>query len=90
VTLLQFRGARALSDFRLAKLLAQLQSVLPEVRGVAAEHRHFVELDAAPAPADAALLERLLAYGPAPADPGSGDTLYLVVPRIGTLSPWSS
>ncbi len=88
--LLQLRGARALSDFRLAKLLPQLQRAEPRVRALSAEYRHFIELEAAPGPQDQALLARLLAYGAAPAEPGRADTLYLVVPRIGTISPWSS
>jgi phosphoribosylformylglycinamidine synthase len=88
--LLQRRGSRALSDFRLAKLLPQLQHAQPGVRGLTAEHRHFVELDAAPSPQAEALLARLLQYGAPPVEPQRGDTLYLVVPRIGTLSPWAS
>ena len=88
--LLQLRGARALSDFRLAKLLPLLQRAAPGVRAVRAEFRHFVELDGAPSAQDEALLARLLRYGALPLEPGRGDTLYLVVPRIGTLSPWAS
>jgi phosphoribosylformylglycinamidine synthase len=88
--LLQLRGARALSDFRLAKLLSQLQQVQPGIRGLAAEFRHFVELEAPLAPAAQGVLERLLRYGSAPQEPQRGDALLLVVPRIGTLSPWAS
>jgi phosphoribosylformylglycinamidine synthase len=88
--LLELRGARALSDFRLAKLLTLLQRAEPRVRGVRAEFRHFVELQHVPGPQDEALLARLLRYGAPPQEPGRGDTLYLVVPRIGTVSPWSS
>jgi phosphoribosylformylglycinamidine synthase len=88
--LLQLRGARALSEFRIAKLLPQLQRVQPAIRTVQAEYRHFVELGAPLAPGGEALLERLLRYGEAPAAPVQGDTLYLAVPRIGTLSPWAS
>ncbi|MEX2242077.1 MAG: phosphoribosylformylglycinamidine synthase [Burkholderiales bacterium] len=88
--LLELRGARALSDFRLAKLLPLLQRAEPRVRGVSAEFRHFAELDEAPSAAEQALLGRLLQYGAPPAAPGRGDALYLVVPRIGTISPWSS
>jgi phosphoribosylformylglycinamidine synthase len=88
--LLQFRGARALQEFRLSKLLPQLQSVQADIRGLAAEFRHFVEIESALTDAELAVLERLLRYG-APAQPANaGDTLYLVVPRIGTISPWSS
>ncbi|MEX1074233.1 MAG: phosphoribosylformylglycinamidine synthase, partial [Burkholderiales bacterium] len=87
--LLELRGARALSDFRLAKLLPLLKRAAPRVRGVSAEFRHFVELDAAPSGEEEALLARLLRYG-APAEEVPGGTLYLVVPRIGSLSPWSS
>jgi phosphoribosylformylglycinamidine synthase len=94
--ILQLRGPRALSEFRLAKLLASLQKVESGVRAVAAEFRHFVECDAEPEVAGRRLLERLLQYGEAPAsgsDSGSQSSLgelFLVVPRLGTISPWSS
>jgi phosphoribosylformylglycinamidine synthase len=86
--ILQLRGPRALSEFRLAKLVASLQKIDPGVRSVAAEYRHFVESEGAPGPAERSQLERLLAYG-SPAGDADGH-LYLVVPRIGTISPWSS
>jgi phosphoribosylformylglycinamidine synthase len=85
---LQLRGPSALSEFRLDKLAASLKKIDPGVRAVAAEFRHFVEFDAPPAAAEGALLERLLAYGPLP-QPAAGE-LFLVVPRVGTISPWSS
>ena len=53
---LKFRGARALSDFRLAKLLPELKQALPAVQGVAAEFWHFVEADAEPDAAQRKLL----------------------------------
>ncbi|HUQ77002.1 MAG TPA: phosphoribosylformylglycinamidine synthase [Burkholderiales bacterium] len=86
--MLQLRGPRAASEFRLAKLVAALQKVDPGVRSVRAEYRHFVELEGSLTQTEHALLERLLDYGERPAD--AGGTLYLVVPRLGTLSPWSS
>jgi len=88
--LLQVRGARALQEFRLAKLLPQLQSAQPGIRSLTAEYRHFVEVDAALGAAGEKLLARLLQYGAPPQDVQPGDTLYLVVPRVGTISPWSS
>jgi len=86
--ILQLRGPRAASEFRLAKLVAALQKIDPAVRAVGAEYWHFTELESELAARERALLERLLAYGdPAPR---AGGSVYLVVPRLGTLSPWSS
>jgi phosphoribosylformylglycinamidine synthase len=85
----QLRGARALSDFRLAKLLAQLRAAEPLVRAVQAEFRHVVELDSPLEEREARVLERLLAYGAPAGGPAQG-TLYFAVPRLGTVSPWSS
>jgi phosphoribosylformylglycinamidine synthase len=86
--ILQLRGPSALSEFRLAKLLAALQKAAPGVRGVVAEYRHFVECERELDPAARQLLERLLDYGRAGPEP-RGEA-FLVVPRLGTLSPWSS
>ncbi len=87
--ILQLRGARALSEFRLAKLLSALQKADPGVRAVAAEFRHFAECERALEPAERRILERLLEYGQPPAAP-RGAPPFLVVPRLGTISPWSS
>jgi phosphoribosylformylglycinamidine synthase len=86
--ILQLRGPRALSEFRLAKLLASLKKVDPGLAGVAAEFRHFVECERVLAAGERRLLERLLAYGAAPGE-ANGAPL-VVVPRLGTVSPWSS
>ncbi|HYJ18429.1 MAG TPA: phosphoribosylformylglycinamidine synthase, partial [Burkholderiales bacterium] len=57
---------------------------------ITAEYWHFVSLRAPLSPAEHKVLERILVYGPAsrPAA-GKGETL-VVVPRIGTISPWAS
>ena len=87
--ILQLRGPRAHSEFRLAKLFAVLQKIDPGLAHVAAEYRYFVELERPlPAP-ERATLEALLDDGGARLEDASGP-LYLVVPRLGTLSPWSS
>jgi phosphoribosylformylglycinamidine synthase len=86
--ILQLRGPRAASEFRLAKLVTALKTIDPAVRAVGAEYWHFVETTADLAAAERTILERLLDYGP-PAPSASG-TVYLVVPRLGTISPWSS
>ena len=87
---LRYRGARALSDFRLAKLLHEVKKAHPAVRGLAAEFWHFIEADAEPDATGKQLLERLLRYGMPPDGGQQGKALFLVVPRLGTISPWSS
>ena len=90
--LLTLRGRSALSPFRLAKLEAALAAGLPRhgIAGITAAWWHFVELSH---PLDAAgqeILERILTYGPQGEDADSAGDLLLVVPRPGTLSPWST
>jgi len=89
-TVLRFAGARALSEFRLAKLLPELKKANPAVHGIAAEFWHFVEADAEQGVEERRILERLLRYGAPPRGGHSRATLFLVVPRLGTISPWSS
>ncbi len=90
---LQLRGACALSAFRLAKLIASLKRIAPGVERVAAEFWHFVEMDQAPDTTARKRLERLLDDGAprAQIEPSARSRQqFLVVPRIGTISPWSS
>ncbi len=83
-------GSPALSPFRLGRLLERVRSVAPEVVACEAHFVHFVNLDAALDPDEHRRLERLLDYGEAaPALPVSG-LLFVVTPRRGTVSPWSS
>jgi len=89
--ILALPGRPALSGFRLAKLLDALRQARPStaVVALATRHRHLVELSA---PLDArarAILDDLLAYGPE-GDAPAGDPAFVVVPRPGTISPWSS
>ena len=84
-------GTTALSDFRIAKLLDRLRAQDPAVRGLAARFVHFVDTERALTEPEQRVLGELLTYGPrerAPADPDGA--LLLVVPRPGTVSPWSS
>ncbi len=50
---------------------------------------HFVDCERALDPAEEEILAGLLDYAPAAAEPNSGFSI-LVVPRLGTISPWSS
>jgi len=84
-------GPAAASPVRLSRLLARLQAVEPSISALDVRFCHFVRLSA---PLDAparARLDRLLDYGErAGPAPGSGGLRLLVVPRLGTTSPWSS
>ena len=69
---------------------------MPGVRALRSEFVHLVDVAEELPKEDVAILERLLEYGPSAAKPhrtdggSSGEALLLVVPRLGTISPWSS
>jgi len=90
--ILKMPGPTALSGFRLEKLNAAVAHESPGLRVAATRYWHFVEADRSPTEAEEAILDRLLAYGqaPAPAGEGAEGRRVLVVPRLGTISPWSS
>ncbi|GEN24886.1 phosphoribosylformylglycinamidine synthase [Halomonas cupida] len=88
--MLELRGAPALSAFRHARLLATLRESVPEIDTLHAEYVHFADVDGDLDDAELSLLEQLLDYGPAREASSSEGLLLLVVPRIGTQSPWSS
>ena len=88
--LTHFEGGNALSSFRAAALLPALQVACPRVTGVSARHVHWVWTDAALAPAARDKLSALLDYGDAYAGPGDEAALVVVMPRLGTVSPWAS
>ena len=90
--MLQIPGPPALSAFRLAKLLDRLTALDSAVLGLDARFMHFAELAQPLGAEEQRVLAQLLAYGPrlpAPQDAEAGECL-LVVPRPGTISPWSS
>ena len=88
--ILKLSGAPALSAFREQKLKSEIQAVAPGVTGVAANYAHFVELDRPLTGEENLALEQILSHGPhTPSTALEGASL-LVVPRLGTLSPWSS
>src|SRR5882762_7615015 len=92
--MLQIPGPPALSAFRITKLLERLGALEPTVTGLAARFMHFAELAQPLSAPEREVLAQLLTYGPrleapAPAQAGAGECL-LVVPRTGTISPWSS
>ncbi|WP_213908855.1 phosphoribosylformylglycinamidine synthase [Stutzerimonas nitrititolerans] len=88
--MLILRGAPALSAFRHGKLLAQLIAKVPAVSGLYAEFAHFAEVSGTFGADEEQVLSRLLKYGPSVPVQEPAGRLFLVVPRFGTISPWSS
>ncbi|WP_420554930.1 phosphoribosylformylglycinamidine synthase [Neptuniibacter marinus] len=88
--MLALRGAPALSAFRHEKLLSGIQSKVPAVTGLYAEFMHFFDQSQALSENQQQVLERILRYGPKAEAQDPSGKLFLVVPRPGTISPWSS
>lgn len=88
--MLILRGAPALTEFRHQSLLQKIQAIVPEAGQVYAEFVHFLDLSAGLDAAEEQRLQQLLDYGPDAVAQQPEGRLLLVVPRIGTLSPWSS
>jgi phosphoribosylformylglycinamidine synthase len=92
--MLSLRGAPALSEFRREKLAQKISNINPDIRLLHNEYLHFVQLHTPLTATRQKILASLLTYGPqasAAADTALADaSLLLVVPRPGTISPWSS
>jgi phosphoribosylformylglycinamidine synthase len=88
--MLHLRGCPAHSDFRLGKLLAQCREQLPALVRLGADYLHIAELDAPLSVAELDVLEKLLSYGPSQSSAATAGVSLIVVPRPGTISPWSS
>ncbi len=85
-------GRSAASSFRLSKLLDGLRAARPgtPVVALSARYRHYVDLGAPLAGDARRVLDRLLTYGPRDDGSAAAPPAFVVVPRPGTISPWSS
>ncbi|NGO88379.1 MAG: phosphoribosylformylglycinamidine synthase [Halomonas sp.] len=89
--MLELRGAPALSAFRHERLLTVLRECVPEVEALSAHYVHFIDHHEELDTASQERLARLLDYGSQAAqEPLAQAQRFLVVPRLGTQSPWSS
>jgi phosphoribosylformylglycinamidine synthase len=102
---LSFRGSAALSTFRLDKLRNTLKTTAPNITAIRTEFMHFVFSNAALNAAEQSTLKQILTYGAHEDDAlqatkndingqitseETKKSLFLVIPRIGTISPWAS
>lgn len=89
IRVLRIPGSCALSEFRAERLLKKLQAVNPAVQAVRGRYQHFVHVERPLSESEAQRLAALLDYGD-PAQEKAGGLEFLVVPRLGTISPWAS
>ncbi|MBT4493950.1 MAG: phosphoribosylformylglycinamidine synthase [Gammaproteobacteria bacterium] len=87
-------GPAALSPFRVRKLEADLKAAGIETKIRDTQYLHFIDVDGLLAPDELSLLNSLLNYGSESERRSAVDevdsSFNLVIPRRGTISPWSS
>jgi len=91
--MLRLRGSQAYSDFRIQKLLASIQAEFPSVNAIDAEFQHLIKLrdeHSSLAADEDQKLRRLLTYGPVMKQVEHAGQRIYVLPRFGTVSPWST
>jgi len=88
--MLKISGTSALSDFRINKLLAGLKAIEPSIKAVSARFIHFVDIENDLDDSQSGILKQLLSYGSTQSGVAVAGKRLLVVPRSGTISPWSS
>ena len=94
--MIEVPGGSAFTLARQQKKLTLVRRANPGIRGLNASFDHFVDVDGKLSAQETAVLERLLKYGPRPESDSAGRATVafgrrlLVVPRLGTISPWSS
>ncbi len=90
--MLRIRGSQAISAFRMQKIFLQAQRLIPQIQSIDSEFQHLAHLkpDTELSAPEQNKLRSLLEYGPKMrAVEHVGQRLY-VIPRIGTISPWST
>ncbi len=88
-TTYRFDGPRALSDFRAERLAEKIRRFIPQAATVNTWHVHFVHASEPLTTEEEIKLKEILDYG-APPLKTSSKARFLVVPRLGTVSPWAS
>jgi phosphoribosylformylglycinamidine synthase len=88
--MLELPGQPALSNFRLAKLIRLLRDADQRLKSVEARFVYFVATRAKLSKEHRMRLDALLLSGDEPARFRKGARTLYVVPRPGTISPWSS
>ena len=88
--MLILRGAPAFSSFRIQKILNESKILVPNLQSIYAEYIHFADLSRPLSEENSEVLKKLLTYGSTKEVKETKGAFVLVVPRPGTISPWSS
>ena len=88
--MLEMPGQSALSNFRLSKLTRKLRQADRRVTGVEARYVYLIDTRATPSDAERQRLDALLLANDEPGSLSSQARTVYVLPRPGTISPWSS
>ncbi len=93
--MLRIRGCPALSPFRLEKLVSQLKKSIPSLSGLDTAFVHFVDVEQQLDKKELSNLYQILDYSEGEqsitdAPDKSVQADLIVIPRPGTISPWSS
>ncbi len=84
--MLHIRGCPALSGFRVEKLLEQI----PSISQIVTRYEYFVDLEQALSAEESRVLDAVLGRYRMDDDFERLQPAFIVVPRFGTISPWSS
>lgn len=88
--MLIFPGSKARSDFRCLELLEKLRALVPAIERLDTQYIHLLDCEAINSPAEVTKLRGILDYQAAICSPSVDVKTLFVVPRFGTISPWSS
>ena len=83
-------GSEAFSLFRLKKINEKLSSLSIDAHVITAHYRHFVDVSRELSLDESKKLNELLGHVPDQVKPQTEGISLIVLPRIGTISPWSS
>ncbi len=91
INMLCLPGSSALSDFRLQKLKLVINQRCRSILGISARYLHLIDVgDSALSEQEQLVLDNLLTYGPKQSQVSLTGKSFFVMPRAGTISPWSS
>ena len=90
-----FDGGNAISGFKVQQLLPRLAALSDKITGLSARFVHLAAFDGEPDAATVARVSDLLTYGEPATEAhtkleAAGAPALLVMPRLGTVSPWAS